>query len=152
MTATLHLMVGLPGSGKTTEARRIAAETGAIRFTPDDWHLALFGDDLADPDHDRRHTVIEDLIWTLANDLLRRGLDVILDFGLWSRAERDLYRERGRQAGANVVTHFLDPPLAALLERVAARNALRGDPGFQISADHLVIWSARFEPRGPDER
>lgn len=39
----LHLMVGLPGSGKTTEAKRIEAQTGAIRFTPDEWQIELFG-------------------------------------------------------------------------------------------------------------
>ena len=43
--ATLFLMVGLPGSGKTTRAKELERETGAIRFTPDEWHLFLFGDD-----------------------------------------------------------------------------------------------------------
>ena len=33
--ATLHLMVGLPCSGKTTEARRLERELGALRLTPD---------------------------------------------------------------------------------------------------------------------
>ena len=47
--ATLFLMVGLPGSGKTTRAKELERETGAIRFTPDEWHLFLFGDDFHDP-------------------------------------------------------------------------------------------------------
>lgn len=34
--ATLFLMVGLPGSGKTTRAKELERETGAIRFTPDE--------------------------------------------------------------------------------------------------------------------
>ena len=51
--ATLHLMVGLPGSGKTTEAKRIAAECGALRLTPDEWHFSLFGNDFYnDPNKD----------------------------------------------------------------------------------------------------
>lgn len=40
---TLHLMVGLPGSGKTTRARRLAAELPAVHLATDRWHLALWG-------------------------------------------------------------------------------------------------------------
>lgn len=35
-TPTLHLMVGLPGVGKTTLARTIEDQSGALRLTPDD--------------------------------------------------------------------------------------------------------------------
>ena len=31
---TLYLMVGLPGSGKTTRAKELEQETRAVRFTP----------------------------------------------------------------------------------------------------------------------
>ena len=62
----LHLMVGLPGSGKTTFAKRLAAEENAIRLTPDEWQLRLFGDDTDHPEHDRRHSHIEALMWDLA--------------------------------------------------------------------------------------
>ena len=40
--ATLFLMVGLPGSGKTTRAKELERETGAIRFTPVSYtHLVM---------------------------------------------------------------------------------------------------------------
>jgi AAA domain len=34
---TLFLTVGLPGTGKTTAARRIEAEHNAVRLTKDEW-------------------------------------------------------------------------------------------------------------------
>lgn len=43
MTA-LFLTVGLPGAGKTTRARQLAKEHGALRLTPDEWMIPLFGD------------------------------------------------------------------------------------------------------------
>ena len=41
--ATLVLIVGLPGAGKTTQAKRLAAQRHAIRLTPDEWMIPLFG-------------------------------------------------------------------------------------------------------------
>jgi predicted kinase len=38
---TLHLTRGLPGSGKTTLARRLTVERDALRFTKDELVLAL---------------------------------------------------------------------------------------------------------------
>jgi predicted kinase len=36
---TLHLTCGLPGAGKTTLARHLAADRDAERFTKDAWKL-----------------------------------------------------------------------------------------------------------------
>jgi predicted kinase len=44
---TLFLTAGLPGTGKTTAARRIEAEHGALRLTKDEWVKALYGHDNA---------------------------------------------------------------------------------------------------------
>ena len=43
--AILYLMVGLPGAGKTTRARQLAVEAPALRLTPDEWMIPLFGRD-----------------------------------------------------------------------------------------------------------
>ena len=40
---TLFLTVGLPGTGKTTEARRMEVEKKALRLTKDEWVSALYG-------------------------------------------------------------------------------------------------------------
>jgi len=52
-------MVGLPCSGKTTLARKLEIERAALRLTPDEWQVALFGQDADDAEHDGRHTQIE---------------------------------------------------------------------------------------------
>jgi adenylylsulfate kinase-like enzyme len=45
--ATMLLMVGLPGAGKTTRAKELAAANRALRLTPDHWVIPLFGDPMA---------------------------------------------------------------------------------------------------------
>ena len=57
--ATLHLMVGLPCSGKTTLAKKLEQERSALRLTPDEWQVLLFGQDAEEPEHDARHSLIE---------------------------------------------------------------------------------------------
>ncbi|SNX65963.1 AAA domain-containing protein [Streptomyces sp. TLI_55] len=96
------LLCGLPGSGKTTPAKRLAEEIPAVRPCPDEW-LAALGVDLFDePARDR----LERRFWHHAQDLLRLGQTVILEFGLWGRAERDEKRAAARALGVPVELHF----------------------------------------------
>jgi predicted kinase len=50
--AKVFLVVGLPGSGKSTRARRLAIEHHALRLTPDDWMIPLFGEPAGDGKRD----------------------------------------------------------------------------------------------------
>ena len=147
----LHLMVGLPCSGKSTRARQLEAELGALRLTPDEWHITLFGNDTADPDHDRRHDAVEALMWRVASTVLARGVDVILDFGFWARAEREDFAARAAALGAETRIHFMDVSRDELLVRLERRNAEAPEHAFIITADELLGWMARFEPVTADE-
>jgi len=99
--ATLNLMIGLPCSGKTTYARQLAGETNALLLTLDVWHLKLFGHDVGHEHHDERHERIEKIMWDVAKHVLEMGGDVILDYGCWARVERDDYRNRAKELGAD---------------------------------------------------
>ena len=142
--ATLHLMVGLPCSGKTTLARKLEQTHAALRLTPDEWHLRLFGQDAADPQHDARHSLIEALQWEVAERALALGIDVILDFGFWAREEREDFRARAKRLGASSEVHFLDVPSDELLRRLARRNAQPG-LAFRISEAMMKPWIDFFQ-------
>ena len=43
--ATVHLVCGSTGAGKTTHALRLVQEFGAMHFSIDDWMVRLFGPD-----------------------------------------------------------------------------------------------------------
>jgi predicted kinase len=156
--ATLHLMVGLPGSGKTSMARELEAELSALRLTVDEWHVRLFGSDVhEDSDeadfaqHNARHAAIESLLWEAAARVLVLGVDVILDFGFWTRSERDELRERARDLGVGFAIHFADVSEDLLLERIKARNAHLPPGTFHIPELKLKEWMRLFEPPSPDE-
>jgi predicted kinase len=76
--ATLHSMVGLLCSGKTTLAQKLEYEQLALRLTVDEWHICLFGQDAEEAEDDARHTLIEMMLWKVARRALELGTNVIL--------------------------------------------------------------------------
>ena len=139
--ATLHLMVGLPGSGKTTEAIELEHKYKALRLTPDEWQDFLFGHDIADPEHDERHTKVEELMWKIAVKVLKSGVDVILDFGFWTKSERDEFRRKAHSLRANSKIHYMDVPSDIIWERLSVRNKLAGkNPIFYLGKEEFFLW------------
>lgn len=147
---TLHLMVGLPCSGKTTLARTLEQKHSALRLTPDEWQVRLFGQDAADPQHDTRHSLIEALLWEVAERALVLGTNVILDFGFWACEEREDFRARAKRLGVSSEVHFLDVPRDELLRRLEQRNVWPG-LSFQIPEEMMTPWFEIFQAPTCDE-
>jgi predicted kinase len=138
----LIVVCGLPGAGKSTFARDVADRVGAIRLSADEWLDFL---DIGRSEETRER--VEALQWKLAQDLLGRGLNVIIEWGTWTRSERDVLRAGARALGADVELHFLDAPIDVLLERLHRRN--REAP--PITRDELLRWAQLFEAPTPEE-
>ena len=149
--ATLHLMVGLPCSGKTTLGQKLEREQSALRLTTDEWHVCLFGQDAEEPEHDARHNLIETLLWKIASRALVLGTNVILDFGFWAREEREDFRLRAKQLGASSEVHFLDVPEEELMRQLAVRNSQDSQESFHIPEEAMKPWIAFFQRPTPDE-
>ncbi|GHU72899.1 hypothetical protein AGMMS49992_09880 [Clostridia bacterium] len=146
--ATLHLMVGLPCSGKTTRAKEIERECNALRLTGDHWHLRLFGDDALDSRHNEHHEVIEAIMWEIASRSLALGINVIVDFGLWSKEERDDYKQRAKNLGVDCIIHYMNAPEAELFRRLGERNesVARGETlAFTIPFELMKKYCGHFQ-------
>ena len=145
--ARLILTCGLPGAGKTALAIRVASERGAVRLTKDEWLWALGSTPWDRPTGER----IERELWRLAQEILRLGLSVVLDFGLWARIERDEMRNVARVLGVGVELHYLEVPVEELWRRIQLRNAAPPWDEQPIGRDDLEGWLAAFEAPGASE-
>lgn len=147
-TPVLYLTVGLPGTGKTTLARRVAAEHGILRLTPDEWMVPLFGD--SQPEG-RRDILEGRLIW-VAHQVLRSGSSVVLDFGCWSPEERFAIRVIAESAGARFELRELTLGERERRTRARARWESGLEATFPMTdADH-DLYLSRYQPPTDAER
>jgi len=144
---TLILICGLPGSGKTTLAKRLEIERPALRLTPDEWLARMAVDGY---DEDKRKAV-ELLQWDIAQRALGLGDDVILEWGFWTRRERDEIRAQAARLGASTKLYYLNVPLEDLKRRLVARNAALPSETFPVEAAQLEMWAKQFERPTQDE-
>lgn len=141
--ARLMIVCGLPGSGKTVLAKALEARLCAVRFCPDEWLDELC---ISLYDEEKR-AKIEALQWKLAQELLIRGVSVVIEWGTWARTERDTLRLRARELGVAVELHYLEAPVDVLFERIQRRG--REQP--HIRKEQLIEWSRLFEAPTPEE-
>ena len=156
MTATLNVIFGPSGAGKTTYANAFARREGAVAFILDDWMARLFGPDIPDPiEYEwmlERVGRCEAQIWSTAAGVLAAGTSVILDIGLMRKADRDRIREIGEAVGLPIQWHFVTASPEARRARVADRNVVRGESfAIEVTPDMFDFIEGVFEPPEPAE-
>jgi predicted kinase/GNAT superfamily N-acetyltransferase len=148
--ATAHLIHGFLGVGKTAFARQLEERLPAIRFSHDEWMACLYGDD---PPVERFAEFYR-RVWEQMADVwprcLELGLNVVLDFGFWTRPERNAMRAKITALGGQPCLYRLTCPEDEAWRRIEKRNAdLRGS--LYISRSTFEMLKGRFEPLGNDE-
>ncbi|HRF59800.1 MAG TPA: ATP-binding protein [Fimbriimonadaceae bacterium] len=145
---TLVLVCGLPGSGKTTFAKRLEQETHAIRMCPDEWIEALLAD-LNDRDEKNRlRDAVENLQWDLTKGYLAKGLTVVLENGFWTEEERSQYAMEALELGAQIQLFAMDSSdLDELWRRIEIRNqSLDTVTWVMVREDHESSWAGYQAP------
>jgi predicted kinase len=146
---TVHLIEGFVGSGKSTFAKKLEQETGAVRYTPDEWIIARHGTNPPEEKFREYEKEIYADIKSAAAENLVAGHDVILDFGFWSRAARDEIRAWAIAHGGVPKLYHVTAPEDIMRTRVQKRTA---EPGsLFIDGNAFDLFKSRYEPIMADE-
>jgi len=131
MSATVHMICGLTGAGKSTYAEALRRDLTGVRFSVDDWNARLFFMDrnsASDFDwfYDRVQRTCAQMRDT-AEQVLQANVPAIFDCGFTDRKERRIFYDWAVALDLAVVLHFLDVPKSVRWKRVQQRNAERGE-------------------------
>lgn len=151
---TVHLIVGLPGAGKTTRAKELETARSALRLTPDEWQMAIFHDDEPTSWRTARRVEqrerIEGKLIEIGIRAARLGVEVILDFGLWSKEERSALRWIAGRVGVDCEVVYLPIDLDEQRSRIDRRYTTQ-DGQFLMTHQELEEWHGRFDVPDDDE-
>jgi hypothetical protein len=152
---TAHLITGLPCSGKTTYANRLVETSRGVLFSLDYWLITLYGryslDEIGQAEHVRRVVACREIISGVAGELLRRGLDVILDDGFFLREHRVRQIRAFQTDGARVSTHVVRAARDLLRDRIERRNQKLPAHNFAIPARMLERFIEMYEEPSESE-
>jgi len=94
---------------------------------------------------------MEAILWQQGLRALELGINVIQDFGVWGKDERERFRAEASKVGASTEIRYMDVPLDELLARLNHRNANLPSGDFPIDSEQLRRNAALFQAPTPDE-
>ena len=145
----LFLLVGYPGSGKTTTAQLLHEQTGATHIWADHERKERF----IDPTYSQAESkVLYSILNELTDKLLSEGKSVIYDTNFSFRRDRDLLRTMAAKQDVPTVVIWIQTPVALARKRAVHDNhAQRNWAPKQMTAEHFERIVRDLEPPTPNE-
>ncbi len=152
--ATVFLVEGPVGAGKSTFAAQLGLTHAAPRLILDEWMVTLFRPDRPNIDlmqwyGERKQRCIEQ-IWRVTCDLIDTGTSAVLELGLVQCHARLDFYARIDAAEYPLRVYVLDAPRAVRRARVHARNHAQSGT-FQMVVPDEMFESASDLWEPPDD-
>jgi predicted kinase len=152
--ATIHLIEGPVGAGKSTFALRLCHDLAAPRLDLDEWMVTLFRPDRPESDFMQWYLERKDRclaqIWGVAAEIIESGSDCVLELGLVGRGDRAAFYQRVDTADYKLAVYVMDVPEEIRRQRVRDRNRQQsGSFKMTVPDEIFEIANRAWEP--PDE-
>ncbi len=149
--AQVHLICGKICSGKTTYAKKLCKENNAILLSVDEIMLSLF-DQCCGPElhmeYDRR---IKGYLFDKSLEILKKGSDVVLDWGFWTKEERNSTKEFFKSRNIDCELHYVAVSDEKWKKQVNKRNneiLNKQTKAYYLELDRALYFASMF--REPD--
>lgn len=127
---TLYIMVGLPGSGKTTFAKKFIEDKN-INYLSSDELRAMFGTSQEDQSVTPK---VFSYIKSMVDEYLKNKANVLVDATNVNKKERSDYIKTAKKYNAKVVVYVFKMDRAGLIDR----NKTRGQQGGRVVPDFVI--------------
>lgn len=145
MQQTLLLMLGYPGSGKTTAAKTLCQLTDAVHIWADDERAKRF----TQPTHSRTET---NALYAALNEqvrqLLQTGKSALFDANFNRYRDRQRLRRIAASCGAQTIIVWMRVPETTALQRATRPDSNRT---FQVSEKDFWRMARNLQPPREDE-
>ena len=151
--AKVYLICGKICCGKTTYAQKLCDENNAVLLSVDEITLALFGQHCGDK-HDEYVERTEKYLLNKSLELLSKNINVVLDWGFWTKKERESAKEFYKSRGIECELHYIDISEETWQYRLNKRNnaVLAEETSAYYIDDNLAEkFAAIFEVPSEDE-
>ena len=145
--ATIHLMCGFIGFGKTTITKQLETKLHAMRLTHDEIMVKRYGRNMPQEEFDSNYKKVDDYIRAEAAKYIQAGQDVILDYGFWNHAKREEYFNFAKSLTDNVVFHLVLCDIKTAKQRMLIRSQ-DDKEALLISEDEFNTLLKQYEPWG----
>lgn len=147
------LICGRICSGKTTYAGQLCRRDRAVLLSIDEIMLAVFGQHCGDM-HDEYADRVRKYLLDKSTELIGNGIDVILDWGFWTKQGRDTARSFFEERGICTEFHYIEIDDKTWKAQLKKRNAavLENEALAYFVDENLAEKCAdRFEQPSRDE-
>ena len=136
--------------GKSTYSKKLKGENNAVILSIDDLTLTMFPEGAGEM-HDTYVMRAEKYLLELSIQILNSGMDVILDWGLWTKSTRDRIREFYASHGEiKTELHYLKLSPEVWEERINKRNS-SDETAYYVDEGLIDKVTSLFEEPSEDE-
>jgi len=145
MNGKVILIHGRLCSGKSTYAGELKDKIGGVVLSVDEVMLSVFPDG-AGISHDVYEGRVKNFLMNKSLELLSLGVNVILDWGFWTSAERKYIRRFYTDKGFETELHSIEILDEEWERRIVARNSDNSETSFSVDEGLLKKFLLVYEP------
>lgn len=119
--AKVILICGKICCGKTTYSETVREKENAVILSVDEIMLSIFGQHAGEK-HDEYANNTQKYLFDKSIEFVNAGVNVILDWGFWTKANREKARDFYKTRGIETQMHYIDICDAVWKQRLDYRN------------------------------